>query len=162
MRETIVQTVIMVQIADDPAWTREALHCAALMARDQSAKIALVKMMPVQHLGWLGTGLGYLNLSHQDEQELADLAVTLEDYSMDFDFYPFQYATLADAIGQAAEYLDAQVIFATLPKGIIPFWRAYQVRGLRRHFARDGRQFIDQPEYTPVSSPVPDSLFAQA
>ncbi len=156
-----METVIMLQIADRD-WTLEALHCAGRMAREQSAKIALVKMIPVQHLGWLGTDMGYLNLSEQDEQEIADYAATLEDYGVEYDFYPFQYATLADALVQAADYLHARVVFATLPASRIPFWRSYQLHDLNRHFARDGRSLIDRPLYAPALSPAPESVLAQA
>ncbi|MEO8393524.1 MAG: hypothetical protein ABI700_11090 [Chloroflexota bacterium] len=156
-----METVIMVQIADR-TWTLEALHCAGRMAREQSAKIALVKMIPVQHLGWLGTDFGYLNLSEKDEQEIADYAATLEDYGVEYDLYPFQYATLTDALVQVAEHIHAQIVFATLPDSRIPFWQRFQLHDLHRHFARDGRSLIDRPLYAPALSPAPESVLAQA
>jgi hypothetical protein len=154
----------MVQVAADPAWTLEALHCAAVMAREQSATIALVKMIPVQHLSWLGTDMGYINLTEKEEQEIADYAETLEDYGVAYDLYPFQYATLADAIVQAAEHLKAQVVFATVPNSVIPFWRSYQLRDLRRHFAQAQRQFIEHPAYArvPATAPRMGSVVAEA
>jgi hypothetical protein len=60
------QTVIMLQIADR-TWTLEALHCVCAIARKMSAKIPLVKMIPVQHIRWLGTELGNMNFSEEDQ-----------------------------------------------------------------------------------------------
>ena len=149
-----METVIMVQIADnDRAWTLEALHCAAIMARERSAKIVLVKMIPVQHIGWLGTELGYLHLTEHDEQELADYAATLEDYGVDYEVCPFQYATLTDALVQAAEFVGAQTVFATLPASRIPFWQRFQLHDLRHHLAQDQRVLIEEPAY-PQADPT--------
>ena len=155
------QTVIMVQIADR-AWTLEALHCAGVMAREKSAKIALVKMIPVQHVGWLGTDFGNLNLSEQEQHDIADYQTTLEDYGVEAKLCLFQYATLADALVQAAEYVEAQVVFATLPASIIPFWHSYQLHDMRRHFAHDGREFVEQPIYPRTSSHILETAIAEA
>ena len=161
-----METVIMVQIADRD-WTLEALHCAGVMARERAAhegasKIALVKMIPVQHLGWLGTEMGYIDLSEKDQQELTDYVETLEDYGVEYDLYPFQYATLPDAIVQVAEHLDAQVVFATLPASRIPFWQRFQFSEVRRHLAQNQRELVERLEYacTPALSlsPVPSEV----
>jgi hypothetical protein len=155
------ENAIMVQIADH-AWTREALHSACILARQRPAIIALVKMIPVQHLGWLGTDLGYLNLSEKDYREIADCEATIEDYGVPFRTELFQYATLDDAILQFAEHVNAQVVFATLPKSIIPFWRSYQLRGLRRHLARHQRKLIQHPVDPHATSPLEEEAAAEA
>ena len=154
------QSVMMVQIADR-SWTLEALHCAGVMARAKSATIALVMMVPVQHLGWLGTDFGYLNISEQERREIDDYQNTLEDYGVEFELCLFQYATLADALVQAAEYVHAQVVFATLPKSVIPSWHRYQLRNLRRQFAHDQREFIEQPTYARITPPILETAVAE-
>ena len=135
---------------------------ACVLARQRSANIALVKMVPVQHLGWLGTDLGYLNLSEKDYREIADYEATIEDYGVLFSTELFQYATLADALLQCADHLEAQVVFATLPKSILPFWRSYQLRGMRRGLAQHQRALIEQPGDRDASSPIAEELAAEA
>lgn len=140
------QTRIMVNIADR-TWTMEALHCACIMARKTSAKIVLMKMIPVQHPGLLGTNLGYINFSYQEQQDVEDYEATIKDYSVEFSSHLFQYMTLGDAISKAAQEVKAQIVFATLPASLIPFWHDFQTQGLRRRLARHQRQLIENPSY---------------
>src|SRR5689334_9925541 len=98
---------IMVQ-AVDRNWTMAALHLACALARSTDAEIALVKMVPVQHISWLGTEFGYQNLTVHDHDELSAYQATAEDYGVLLNKEMFQYMTLPDAIADAAEYFDAQ------------------------------------------------------
>ncbi len=141
---------LMVQIADRQ-WTLEALHRACPLAFEEHGAIALVKMVPVQHLGWLGTEFGGMNFTDRERAELRDYEATIEDCGVAFSSVVFQYATLADAIVQAAEYVEASVVFATLPKSIIPYWRQFQLGRLRNSLARHGRQLIDPDQRSTVS-----------
>ncbi len=136
--------IIMVQISDCE-WTLEALHCAGLLARNTSARVVLVKMIPVQHVNWLGTEWGYANLTDQDRAELADYQATIEDYGVEFAPLLFQYVTLAEAIAQAAEFVNAQIVFAKIPESVIPFWTRFQRWSLNQHFAHQNRQWIQHP-----------------
>jgi hypothetical protein len=129
----------MVQIADR-AWTLEALDSACWLARQTGAAIALVKMVSVQHPGWLGTELGYLNYSVQDRLDLAAYRDTIEDYGLSFTVHLFQYVTLVNALVQAAEQVKAQVVYATVPTSIIPYWPEFQGWLLRRNLSRQGRR----------------------
>jgi hypothetical protein len=132
----------MVQIADRQ-WTLDSLHRACRLARETNAEIALVKMVPVQHIGWLGTEFGNMNFTSREQSELRDYEATLEDYDVPYSSHVFQYATLAEAISEAADYVDAQIVFATLPKSIIPFWRQFQFWGLRNRLTRSGRELVE-------------------
>lgn len=140
------ESVIFVQIADR-AWTLEALHCACLLARHTSARIALVKMIPVQHPGWLGTEAGYMNFTPAEQADFSDYQATIEDYGVAFSALTLQYVTLAEALIQAAEYVNAQVVFARIPEYGIPLWTRFQCWALQRAFARQGRQWIQHPVY---------------
>ena len=135
--------VIMVQVADHE-WNKRALYYACTLARRGVSKIALVKMIPVQHVGWLGTEFGNLNLTNADRSELEDCEATVEDYGVEYSTLFFQYATLADALMGAAEYMDANVVFAKLPQGLIPWWDRRRGDNLRRKLARQQRVLIDQ------------------
>jgi hypothetical protein len=134
--------IIMVQIADHQ-WTLDALHRACLLARDMNAEIALMKMVPVQHLGWLGTEFGNINFTAKERSELHDYEATAEDYGVPYSTHVFQYATLLEAISEAADYVKAHIVFATLPQSVIPFWQRFQLWGLRNRLAHGGRELFD-------------------
>jgi hypothetical protein len=150
--------VIMVQISDRE-WTLEALHCACLLARNTSARIALVKMVPVQHATWLGTNLGYMNLTYQGHAEFVDYQTTIEDYGVEFTPLVFQYITLIEATVQAAEHVNARIVFASIPASIIPWWTKLQRWMLRRQLIHQRRQLIQHPVYNTVTlTPIPDAV----
>jgi hypothetical protein len=56
----------------------------------------------------------------------------------------FQYFTLARAVAEAANEVEAQVVFATLPYPPIPYWHRLQSWSLRRRLAHHQRLLIDQ------------------
>ena len=132
---------IMVQIADH-AWTLDALHCACQMARRSAAVIALVHLIPVQHTAWLGTELSYINLGAQDSRDLEDYESTILDYGLEYQIIRFQYVDLAGALADAADYCDAQIIFAKLPQSRIPAWRRFELWLLNRCLTSYQRQLL--------------------
>ena len=134
---------IMVQIADC-RWTLEVVHYACLLAHKTNAAIALVKMVPVQHLSWLGTPLGLRQFTEQDRVDLCCYAGTVENESIQYSVVVFQYVTLARAIAEAADYVEAQVVFATLPHSPVPGWYKLQSWSLRRRLAHHQRLLIDR------------------
>ena len=148
------EAVIMVQIADRE-WTLDALHCACKMARERPAKIALLQMIPVRHPAHLGTDFGYLNYSRDDEDNLKDYEETVKDYGVECSTHLYQYASLAGALAEAADYVDAHIVIACLPRSIIPFWQSLQRVVLRFHLAQNRRQLIERPasclSWPPVS-----------
>ncbi len=151
-------SVIMVQISNRE-WTLEALHCACLLARKASARIALVEMIPVQHASWLGTELGYMHFTHQEQADFADYQATIEDYGVRFTPVVLQYVTLTEAITQAAEHVKAQIVFARIPESRIPLWTKFQRWMLSRQLARQKRQWIQHPAYFPDDSrAIPDAV----
>jgi hypothetical protein len=139
---------VMVQIAERE-WTLATLHQACTLARSLEAEIALVKMLPVQHLSWLGTPFGAMDFTELERAELRDYTATVEDYGVPFTVYQFQYFALAEALSDAADYVDAQFVFATLPPSVLPFWRQFQLKGLRRRLAHHGRQLTNPRDRLP-------------
>jgi hypothetical protein len=137
------QAVIMVQI-DGHGWTSSVLHYACSEARQRSARIALVKMIPAQYHNAVLTDLGFLNFSDQDRDELAGYQRTIAEYGVEYSTHCYYYATLRSAIALAAEKVNAQLIFATIPKSRIPFWRRLQLQRLRRYFSRQQRELKEQ------------------
>jgi hypothetical protein len=135
--------IIMVQVANTQ-WNCEALHCACILARRNVAKLALVKMIPVQHTSWLGTEWGGLNLSLQDSIELEECKATAQDYGVKYSTHLFQYLNLSDALVEAADYVKADVVFATLPKHLLPWWKRMRMDYLHCQLARQQRVLFDE------------------
>src|SRR5207248_3083715 len=137
---------IMVQIGE-PKWTLAALHLASAVARTNGDALILVKMIPVSHVGWLGTEFGYRNFTEADRRLLKDYAATAEDYGVASSVELYQYAILSDAIADAAEYVNARIIFATLPHYKLPFWRRFLIWRLHARLKRQGRLLyvLDEP-----------------
>src|SRR5260221_8460506 len=106
----MAKNVIMVQIADR-GWTLTALHHACTLARGTNAEIMLVKMLPVQHTSWLGTEFGNMHLTEQDRADLCDFQATVEDYGVPYTALTFQYFSLAGALADASDHVDAQIVF---------------------------------------------------
>lgn len=134
--------VIMVQIGAR-GWTIEALHSACQMARAQRATVALVMMIPVQHVSWLGDELGYRGFNAKARAEYKDYLATVEDYGLEAVETQFQYATWVEGTVQAAEHVGASMVVAAVPGNPMPLLRRYQSWALRRQLQREGRVWID-------------------
>jgi hypothetical protein len=137
MQESCIRS-IMVQLGE-PQWTSEALHLACTLARANACDLTIVKMVPVGQPGWLGTELGNRNFSAADQELLRECAITAEDYGVQVAVDLYQYLILSDAILDAAEYFDAHLTFATLPRYKLPFWRKFLMWRLHRQFQMRGR-----------------------
>ncbi len=131
--------IIMVQIADR-AWTLDAVHCACRMARCSPAVIALVSMISVQHPSWLGTDWGNLDFNDAAKNDLEDYQATVLDYGLDCRLIRGQYLDFAGGLADVAEQLHAQIVFAKLPKTLIPVWRHLQAWLLNRRFSKQRRR----------------------
>jgi hypothetical protein len=137
---------IMVQIGE-PAWTSAALHLGCAVARTHCYELILVKMIPVSHVGWLGTEFGNQNFNETDRKFLQQCSATAEDYGVPFSAGVYQYFTLSEAIVDAAEYFNARIVIARLPQYKLPFWRRFLLWQMRRQFAQQRRLLytLDQP-----------------
>ena len=136
------KSTIMVQIADR-AWTLDAVHCACRMARHSPAVIALVSMIPVQHPGWLGTEWGNMNFGDAAKDDLEDYQATVLDYGLDCRKVQSQYVDFVGGLADAAEQLDATVVFAKLSPTLIPAWRQLQVWLLRRRLSKQQCRLVE-------------------
>ncbi len=132
-------TTIMVQAADRE-WTLAALHFACALARNTGAEITMIKMAPVQHLGWLGTEFGCNSIGEQDHVDLHEFKETAEDYGVAISVHVFQYATFLEAVADAAAFVDASVVFAKIPASRLGLWHRAQEWYLRHLLANQHRQ----------------------
>ena len=147
---------LMVQIADR-AWTLDAVHCACRMARQTPADIALVTLIPVQHIAWLGTDWGHMNFSEQQFHDLEDYRATVLDYGLSCKTVCFQYSDFFGALAEAAEDCDAQVVFAHLPGTRIPARRRFLLWLLNRRLSNASRRLIERPADVLELMPMTDA-----
>src|SRR5258706_7028624 len=130
---------IMVNVAAN-RWTMAAMHMACALARQLGTEIALVKLIPTQHVQWLGTSLADQPLTTSEYQALVSYDLTAQDYNVPVVLYKMPYMFLRDAIVDAADAIDAAIVFATLPPSRIALWHDFQIWRLRRQLASHSRQ----------------------
>ncbi|MCC7451140.1 MAG: hypothetical protein IT324_27255 [Anaerolineae bacterium] len=155
--------LIMVQMAERQ-WTIDALHLACAMARGTGAEVALIRMINVPHIQWLGTDMAYCEPTAAEQRDMQSYAAIASEYGVTLTVNALPYSTLLDAIADTAEYLDADVVFASIPKSATFYWRRFQVWNLRRRLARQGRELytLDKPADVPVTDWTPAVLVSHA
>ena len=137
---------IMVQVANK-SWTMEALHLTCAMARNSETTITLVRFMQVGHPSYLGTNMGNIAPTPQEYQELRDYQATAEDYGVELEIRSLQCLSPLEVMAQAAEELEASVVFARVPESSIPYWRKFQLWNLERSLKGQGCDLytLDKP-----------------
>ncbi len=132
----------MVQIG---AWdlTMEVLHSACQTARAQRATVALVVMIPVRHVSWLGDDLGTWDFTAKAEAGLKDYLATVEDYGLQAAVTHFKYSTWLEGTLQAAELMDASMVIPAVRGNPMSLLGRYQSWVLKRQLQREGRIWID-------------------
>jgi hypothetical protein len=145
---------IMVQMAEE-GWTMHALHLACALARNTGAKIMLLRLIAVQNPGLLAASMNPSSPTEREYASMEEYAATAEDYDVELVVQPMQCVNGLDAIVDAAEQLDALVVFAQVSDSHIPYWHKFQVWNLERRLRLQRRQLftLDQPidniEWTP-------------
>ena len=122
---------IMVQLAEYD-WTLRALHSACPMARTHQTDVTLVRMVPVQHFGWLGSELAHAPLAGAEYETLLTYTNTVESYGTKLTIQTMQYTSLIDALVEAAHHLDAVAVFAVLPQSSFPLWQKFKTWDFHR------------------------------
>ena len=151
---------ILVQIADD-AWTFQAIHLASALARNSDAKLVILRLASVRHLSYLGSDIGKKPVTSDEYARLRNYEATVEDYGVKLVVASMQCVSELDAVAEAADQLDAQVVFARVPESRIPYWQQYQVwkleRRLRQRILYTLTNPLRMPNWAPhimVNTPV--------
>jgi hypothetical protein len=137
---------ILVQMSDK-SWTTQAIHLACALARHNEAEVVLLRLIQVRHPGLLGTNLGDREMTSRELQDLSAYDATARDYAIGLSVRQMQCATALDALVDAADQIDADVVFAHIDKSYLPFWRRFQIWALERRLAASHRQLftLDRP-----------------
>jgi hypothetical protein len=105
---------IVVQL-ETAAWTTRAMHFACSMARQTGGEVVLLQLIEVHNIGALGHGFDtvpygseFYGLAHECEK-------IARQYGVPVALQQMEYTTRNDALAQAAEALEASVLFAPMP-----------------------------------------------
>ena len=137
----IPEQTILIQVADSD-WTERVLERAIPLALCSNAEIVFLVLVPVQHVGWLGTDLGFIDTAGNCANNYIEYAENARKYGISVRILPFQYATLVGAIVEASESVHANTVFATLPAGPISFIDKRRMRWLEHRLSEQGCRFI--------------------
>ncbi len=130
---------ILVQMSEH-IWTMQAVHLACAIARNNQSEVVLLRMIPVTHPSYLGTSYGSAPLTSQERQFIDEYTATAEDYQVVLSVKAMQYVTALDAVMDAAELLDVDIVFANVPQCVIPYWQRFRTWMLERHLAAQHRR----------------------
>ena len=145
---------ILVQLAEE-VWTMKALHLACTLARTVGGEVALLRLMQVDQPGFLGTPFGNQPPDERERRNFEEYAATAEDYDVPMTLVSMQCMSSLEAVADAAEQLDAKVVFAHVPPSRIPYWRRFQVWNMQRALRPQRQLFtLDQPISTIGWSPA--------
>lgn len=151
---------ILVQIGD-PEWTMQALHLGCALARSNALTVTLLRLEPVTHPGYLGSGFGAVPPTAAEYHNLYEYADTAEDYGVEVRLLRMTYIGRVAAMVQASDEVDALALFAQLPETWVPGWRRFQTWDLRRRLMAHGRHVYtlhpqdDGGELVPVITLTP-------
>jgi hypothetical protein len=140
-KNTVPPTYRIMIPLEERKWTVQAVSTACALARAAAAEIVLVDMIPVQNPYWIGTELVYLHW--QECPYLSELERMVTACGIPYQIQYFEYLSLVEAIAQAADIFEAQIIFARTTKSLVPFWQEFQRWRLRHRLARHRRQLYD-------------------
>lgn len=129
---------ILVQMADK-RWTMQALHLALALARNAQAQVVLLRLIRVRHLSYLGSAFGRHEVSGDEQRELREYCETAEDYGVALIFSQMQCEAPLEAVVEAADLLDADVVFAQVLPSRIPYWQVFSRWWLEQRLALHGR-----------------------
>lgn len=147
-------------ITGAPEWTRRAVHLAAAAAREADAAVALLHLVPVAHLEYLGAGAREALLNPAEFDALSDYTATVAAYGVAVHVELFEFSDYTGGVLSAAEQHDAAAVFAAAPGGLLGRLRLWALRrGLRRplYTLGDGDPAITlaaPPEAAAVARPV--------
>ena len=129
-------TPTIMVVTGEHAWTMQALHLAASMARETGGSLLLVERVRVSHLEYLGAGLCEALLPFDRLTALHEYCAAIRDYGIEVAVAPYEYTDYAGGLRSAVEQVGPLAVFAPAPGGRLPFLAAVRLWYLRRALRR--------------------------
>jgi hypothetical protein len=73
--------------------------------------------------------------SGQELRNLQEYRLTAEEYGIMLVIRTMQYVTMKEAVVRVVDYLDADTVFARLPRSFIPWWHDLQRYSIKQQLA---------------------------
>jgi hypothetical protein len=143
---------VMIHWVEDQQCTLKAVHLACAVARSDGTNVILVKMLSVPYVSWLGSGFGQRDFTVHEREFIKTYEAIAQDYGINAGVVSFEYVTLPEAIVQAADYVNAQAVFAGLPHHIFAPWRTFLKWRLKHQLADLACEFYDLDEVESTAS----------
>jgi hypothetical protein len=131
---------ILIDIQDRP-WTLQAVHQACGEVRRTGGKITLLQLIPALHPRLLGVASGAWQLPETQYLDLQEYASTAEDYGVPIQLQPMYYITRKEALVQAAEMFDVDILFSR-GSSIFKPWNAVQNSWLAHRLSKNKRHLV--------------------
>ncbi len=147
-------STVLVQFSDY-RWTLRALHLACALARNQRTDLTLIRMIPVRNIGLLGNQIASVPLTSKEYRAIREYEATAEDYGVSINNRSMQYVTLADALVEAADHVNAFSVFADLPQSSIPYWSKFTHWNMQRRLTAAHRTLHTLDQRTDKDSWLP-------
>lgn len=129
-------TTTILVVTGEHAWTLQALHLAAAMARETGASLLLVECVRVSHLEYLGLGLREALLPYDRLSALHEYSAAVRDYGVEVAVAPYEYTDYVGGLLSAVEQVGPLAVFAPAPRGRSPLLAAVRLWHLRRALRR--------------------------
>jgi len=154
-------------VVGERQWTLQAIHLACAVARSTgSDEVVLLNMVPVRHTWLLGTDLGLVDFSIEDQLDLVEYSQIPAIYGVGVSTCVFQYDAYVTALLDAAEQLNTPIVFALPPRRLVPLWHEIEVRWLKRALSKRHRSLytLEQPDdmvpWTPLITVASETAVA--
>ena len=129
-------TPIIMVVTGEHAWTLQALHLAAAMARETGASLLLVEPVRVSHLEYLGAGLREALLPYDRLTALHEYAAAIRDYGIEVTIAPYECTDYIGGLLSAVDQVAPLAVFAPAPGGRLPLLAEARLWYLRRALRR--------------------------
>jgi len=123
--------IVMVEMGS-LRWTVEAMRAACPEAKRIGGTIVVALLMPESHCTLAGIDPETYTFSLDEQKELREYQAIADMHGVELKSRAFAYQELAQGIVDAADTLDAQIVYAHLPATLLPFQHQRQVRHLAK------------------------------
>ena len=140
---------IMVQMAE-PKWTAAALELACQQAASTGAEVALVELLHADAIHWLCCEADEYVFSESEREDLNHYREIAARHQVPMSVRVMKYDTLEQGIVEAADRVNADTVFVTLPPSVLSFLHNRQVKHLSHLLEEHNHHLITfrQPEVT--------------
>ena len=127
-------STIMVQMADT-RWTWAAMYEACAQARKLGAEVALVKLLPLEFLAWMGGEDGTYTFTDSESEDIRNYEAIAQENGVETSVHVFPYTRFDQGVVDAADKLNADTVFVELHDAPFKFLHTRHIHKLEHDLA---------------------------